>query len=140
LEFFLWAQVTVLRGDPVAVGYWLARNLPVGPAARQRLLEAATPTHRLRAILAHLRAGAGERLLCRDCQHEVSHYNDSSAALLGLGRFVKLGLRPVNQPSQYWAPELPRNTNSGSQVQSPTTGVTPLFVVRQALCCRSMPC
>ncbi|KAK9902627.1 hypothetical protein WJX75_000490 [Coccomyxa subellipsoidea] len=70
-------EVAVLRGDPVAVGYWLARNLPVGPAARQRLLEAATPTHRLRAVLAHLRAGAGERLLCRDCQHEIGRAKDS---------------------------------------------------------------
>lgn len=64
-------QVTVLQGDPVAVGYWLARNLAAGPAARQRLLEAPTPAHRLRAIIAHLGAGAGERLVCRDCQHEV---------------------------------------------------------------------
>lgn len=67
----LLSQVTVLQGDPVAVGYWLARNLAAGPAARQRLLEAPTPAHRLRAIIAHLRAGAGERLLCRDCQREV---------------------------------------------------------------------
>lgn len=57
-----------LRGDPAPVSYWLARNLPLPAAARQRLLEAPTAAARLAAILDLL---GGAVLCCAGCCTKV---------------------------------------------------------------------
>ncbi len=65
-------QVRALQGDPAAVSYWLARNMPGDAAARQALLRAPSPARRLAAIIAALGArNGGGRLLCRGCRREV---------------------------------------------------------------------
>jgi hypothetical protein len=61
----------------VWVSYWLARNLPLSAAKRQRLLEEPSAAHRLRHIISLMREGIGDRLLCRGCRQEVR----ASAAL-----------------------------------------------------------
>lgn len=53
---------------PLALSFWLAANLPLDDAARQRLLEARSAAERLYDALRIMR---GLQLLCRECEAEV---------------------------------------------------------------------
>lgn len=58
-------------GDtPLALSFWLAANLPLDDAARQRLLEAHSAAERLYHAVRIMQA---LQLLCRECDAEVSH-------------------------------------------------------------------
>lgn len=71
-------QVRVLRGDPVALSYWLTRNIPLSAGARCALLEAPTAVHRLREACALLRAEAQSQLLCIVCHSQVRLLSSST--------------------------------------------------------------
>jgi hypothetical protein len=58
-------QASGYTGDPLALSYWAASNLPLGPSTRQQLLAAPHAGARLRLLL--LLLGELGALCCRRC-------------------------------------------------------------------------
>lgn len=59
------SQASGYTGDPLALSYWAASNLPLGPSTRQQLLAAPHAAARLRLLLLVL--GELGALCCRRC-------------------------------------------------------------------------
>lgn len=67
-------KVRQLQGDPLALSYWLASNLPLEDDTRQRLLEAPTVVERLKNEVALMQRMTSLR--CRYCMTEVASARD----------------------------------------------------------------